>query len=132
MIHFPFPPPDMIRHGTELARSRRPLRYRLQPRPDQRTDPDMPSTKSAAKRLRQSEKRRMRNRIAKKIIKTYTKRTLSAIEKGNLEQAAEDFRFAISRIDKAGARRILHPNTADRRKAKLTRDYEAALARAKG
>lgn len=90
----------------------------------------MPTTKSAAKRLRQSEKRRLRNRIAKKIIKTYTKRTLGAAAEGKLEQAQVDLRFTISRIDKAGARRVLHPNTAARRKSKLTRDYEAALARA--
>ncbi len=92
----------------------------------------MPSTKSASKRLRQSEKRRLRNRIAKKIIRTYSKRALKAVEEGNLEQAGADFRFAVSRIDKAGARRVLHPNTADRRKSKLTRDYEAAMAKAQG
>jgi len=88
----------------------------------------MPNTKSAFKRLRQSEKRRLRNRIAKKIIRTYTKRSLKAAAEGNVEQASADFRFAISRIDKAGARRVLHPNTAARRKSKLTRDYETALA----
>lgn len=88
----------------------------------------MPNTKSAYKRLRQSEKRRLRNRIAKKIIRTYSKRSLKAAADGNLEQAVADFRFAVSRIDKAGARRILHPNTAARRKSRLTRDYESALA----
>lgn len=95
-----------------------------------RTDSNMPSSKSASKRLRQSEKRRLRNRITKKIIKTYTKRTLSAAGEGKLEQAEADLRFTLSRIDKAGARRVLHPNTAARRKSKLARDYKAAVAHA--
>ena len=53
----------------------------------------MPNTKSAFKRLRQNEKRRMRNRIAKKIIRTYTKRSLKAVGDGNLEQAAADLEW---------------------------------------
>jgi small subunit ribosomal protein S20 len=91
----------------------------------------MPNTKSAIKRLKQNAKRRMRNRIAKKIIKTYMKRTLAAVAAGEFQKAEADFRTATAKLDKAGIRRILHPNTADRRKSKLTRDYHAALAKAK-
>ena len=40
-------------------------------------------------------------------------------------------RLTTAKIDKAGARRVLHPNTASRRKSKLARDYAAALAKAK-
>lgn len=90
----------------------------------------MPNTPSAIKRLKQSEKRRMRNRIAKKVIKTYSKRALAAAAEGDTAKADADFRFAVSRIDKAGVRRILHPNTAARRKSRLTREYKAALAKA--
>lgn len=90
----------------------------------------MPNTKSAAKRLRQNVKRRLRNRIAKKLIKTYSKRALAAAAAGEAEKADADFKVAVARIDKAGARRVLHPNTASRRKSKLARDYQAALARA--
>ncbi|QDV37906.1 30S ribosomal protein S20 [Tautonia plasticadhaerens] len=85
----------------------------------------MPNTESAKKRLRQDEKRRLRNRIAKKVIKTYSKRTLKSASEGNLEAAEADFRFAIARLDRAGVRRILHPNTAARRKSRLTREYNA-------
>ena len=92
----------------------------------------MPNTPSAIKRLRQNAKRRLHNRIAKKIIKTFTKRALAAAAAGELEKAAADFRTATAKIDKAGARRILHPNTAARRKSKLARDYRAALAKATG
>lgn len=92
----------------------------------------MPNTPSAIKRLKQNVKRRMHNRIAKKIIKTFTKRTLAAAAAGETEKAEADFRVATAKIDKAGVRRVLHPNTAARRKSKLARDYHAALAAAKG
>jgi small subunit ribosomal protein S20 len=90
----------------------------------------MPNTPSAIKRLKQSQKRRMRNRIAKKLIKTYSKRALAAASAGQKEQAEQDFRTAVKKIDKAGARRILHPNTAARRKSRLARDYRAATEKA--
>ncbi|MGE3820778.1 MAG: 30S ribosomal protein S20 [Isosphaeraceae bacterium] len=91
----------------------------------------MPSTPSAIKRLKQSVKRRLHNRITKKVIKTYTKRTLAAVAAKEFEKAEADFRLTVAKIDKAGVRRVLHPNTAARRKSKLTRDYKAAVAKAK-
>jgi len=90
----------------------------------------MPNTPSAIKRLKQSTKRRMHNRITKKVIKTYSKRVLAAVASNELDKAEADFRTAVAKIDKAGVRRVLHPNTAARRKSKLTRDYKAALAKA--
>jgi small subunit ribosomal protein S20 len=92
----------------------------------------MPNTPSAIKRLKQSVKRRMHNRITKKIIRTFTKRTLAAVAAKEFEKAEADYRTTINKIDKAGARRILHPNTASRRKGKLMRDYRAAVAKANG
>jgi small subunit ribosomal protein S20 len=92
----------------------------------------MPTTPSAIKRLKQSIKRRMHNRITKKIIRTFTKRTLAAVAAKEFEKAEADFRTTITKIDKAGSRRVLHPNTAARRKSRLTREYRAALAKAKG
>jgi small subunit ribosomal protein S20 len=90
----------------------------------------MPNTPSAIKRLKQSTKRRLHNRITRKIIKTYTKRMLAAAAAKEFDKAEADFRTATAKIDKAGARRILHPNTAARRKSKLAREYKAALAKA--
>jgi len=92
----------------------------------------MPTTPSAIKRLKQSQKRRMHNRITKKIIKTLIKRTMAAVAAKEFEKAEADFRAATSKIGKAGARRVLHPNTASRRKSKLARDFAAAVAKAKG
>ncbi len=92
----------------------------------------MPNTPSAIKRLKQSTKRRLHNRITKKVIKTYTKRMLAAVSAKEFEKAESDFRLTAGKIDKAGSRRVLHPNTAARRKSRLAHDYTAALAKAKG
>ncbi|MFO0908690.1 MAG: 30S ribosomal protein S20 [Isosphaeraceae bacterium] len=91
----------------------------------------MPNTPSAIKRLKQSTKRRLHNRITKKIIKTYTKRALAAAASKEFDKAEADFRTTVAKIDKAGVRRVLHPNTAARRKSRLTREYQAAVAKAK-
>ena len=92
----------------------------------------MPNSPSASKRLRQSVKRRMHNRITKKVIKTSMKKAVqSAGERLIWTRPTTDYRAAVAKIDKAGARRVLHPNTAARRKSKLARGYAAALAKAK-
>jgi small subunit ribosomal protein S20 len=92
----------------------------------------MPNTPSAIKRLKQNVKRRLHNRIVKKVIKTYTKRTLAAVAEKEFDKAEADFRLTVAKIDKAGVRRVLHPNTAARRKSRVARDYKAAVAKAKG
>jgi len=81
--------------------------------------------------LRQGNKRRLHNRIAKKVVKTSMKKTLQDVAAKDLDKAEVDFRAAVAKIDKAGARRVLHPNTAARRKSKLAREYAAAVAKAK-
>jgi small subunit ribosomal protein S20 len=91
----------------------------------------MPSSVSAKKRVRQNAKRRRRNRVTKKVIKTSSKRVATSIAASELDQAATDLKVAMSKIDKAGSRRVLHPNTAARRKSKLARAYAAALAKSK-
>jgi small subunit ribosomal protein S20 len=91
----------------------------------------MPNSPSAIKRMRQGAKRRKLNRITKKVVKTLMKRTLTSVTENNLEKAAADIKLAAAKIDKAGVRRVLHPNTAARRKSKLARAYNAAVAKAK-
>ena len=91
----------------------------------------MPNTPSAIKSLKQNAKRRMHNRITKKIIKTLTKRTLLHAHAGEAEKAETDFRATTAKIDKAGVRRVLHPNTAARRKSRLAREYAVATEKGK-
>jgi small subunit ribosomal protein S20 len=80
--------------------------------------------------MRQGNKRRMHNRVTKKLIKTLTKRTLASVAAKEFDKASADFKQATAKIDKAGARRVLHPNTAARRKSALARAYAAALVKA--
>jgi small subunit ribosomal protein S20 len=80
--------------------------------------------------MRQSAKRRLHNRVTKKVIKTLTKKAMASLAAKKLDDAATELKAAASKIDKAGARRVLHPNTAARRKSKLARAYNAAVAKA--
>jgi small subunit ribosomal protein S20 len=86
----------------------------------------MPHTKSAKKSLRQDEKRRLRNRAAKKAIRVQIKTFLGAIEG---EKAADELKAAIRRLDKAAAKSVIHPNTAARKKSQLARMLAAKAAK---
>ncbi|AMV38667.1 30S ribosomal protein S20 [Planctomyces sp. SH-PL62] len=90
----------------------------------------MPTTNSAAKRLRQSAKKRLQNRIVKKIVKTSARKALDTVTEKDFAAAETQYRAAVAKIDKAGARGVLHKNTAARRKSKLARSYKAALEKA--
>lgn len=75
----------------------------------------MPNIKSAEKRLRQNEKRRRRNMAIKSAMKTAIKKALSA--KGQ-ESALKD---ALSAIDRAASKGVIHPNAAARKKSRLVK-----------
>ena len=76
--------------------------------------------KSQIKRNRQNEKRRMRNRSVRSEINTRSAGAEAAARAGE-EDAAEKLRTAVRRIDSAAAKGVLHPNTASRKKSRLTR-----------
>src|SRR5438445_12506155 len=78
----------------------------------------MPHTKSAKKNLRKSEKRRVRNRSTKRAIKTFVGRFTEALT-GTVEQAQTEYNLAATKLDKAAARRIIHPNLAARKKSQM-------------
>jgi small subunit ribosomal protein S20 len=78
----------------------------------------MPHTKSARKNLRKSEKRRLRNRAAKRTLKTHMKRFFDALE-GPAETLKTEYDLAAKKLDKAAARRIIHPNLAARKKSQM-------------
>lgn len=80
----------------------------------------MPHTHTAKKRGRQSAKRRLRNRAVKKAIKIQIKSVLDA-SKGPADKLQAEVRAAIKKLDKAAAKRVIHPNTAARKKSQLAR-----------
>ena len=89
----------------------------------------MPHTRSARKNLRKSEKRRLANRAAKRAIKTQIKRFTEA-EAGPIEKLREEYNLAAKKLDKAAAKRVIHPNLAARKKSQLARALNSKLKEA--
>ncbi|MHB1422644.1 MAG: 30S ribosomal protein S20 [Gemmataceae bacterium] len=87
----------------------------------------MPHTRSAKKNLRKSEKRRLRNRAVKKDIKTQIKRFLTALD-GPLDQLQKEYNLTAKKLDKAAAKRVVHPNLAARKKSQLARQLHHKTA----
>lgn len=88
----------------------------------------MPHLKSAEKRLRQSEKRKLRNRARKKGVKLQLKAFLAALTGTDKAAMQTEFNLAVKRIDKAAAKRTIHPNAAARKKSQLALQLKAKLA----
>jgi small subunit ribosomal protein S20 len=86
----------------------------------------MPNIASARKRHRQNLKRRARNRSVKSELKTEIRQVREAASAGKVEQAETDFRTAVSKLDRAAAKRIIHPNRAARLKSRLSANLKAA------
>lgn len=79
----------------------------------------MANIKSQIKRNKQNEKRRLRNRVYKGRARTSVKKARLAIETGGLEEARQATQEAISALDKAAEKGILHKNNVARRKSRL-------------
>ncbi len=88
----------------------------------------MPHTSSARKHQRQSEKRRLANRAAKKAIKTQIKRFYAVADEGDVAKLREEYNLAAKKLDKASAKRKIHPNMAARKKSQLARKINALSA----
>ncbi len=79
----------------------------------------MPNSKSAAKRVRQNEKRRIRNKMRKTELKTLARRVEFELNAGRVEEARTAYRRYTKRVDQASCKHVLHPNTAARHKSRL-------------
>jgi small subunit ribosomal protein S20 len=88
----------------------------------------MAHTKSAQKRIRQTEVRTERNRAAKGRIKTLRKKALVAIESGDKEVAQKAINILSSVVDKAAKTNLIHKNKAANIKSKTAKAALAASA----
>ncbi len=86
----------------------------------------MPRIKSAQKQARVSEKRRLRNKSIRSRAKTNITKVEKLIFSGELELAREAVVAAISSLDKAAEKGIIHPNNAARRKSRLMKKLNEA------
>lgn len=89
------------------------------------TTKTMPSTKSAEKRLRQNIAGRQRNRSIKRAVRTQCCKVRQAVEAGDVELAEAELRLAAKKLDRAGARHIIHQNAAARTKSRLSAKIKA-------
>ncbi|MBU0510118.1 MAG: 30S ribosomal protein S20 [Chloroflexi bacterium] len=85
----------------------------------------MANTKSAIKRIRQNEKRRIRNRVFRGSARTFVKQARLAIESGTVDEARAATMQAVSALDKAAQKGVLHNNNASRRKGRLMKQLAA-------
>jgi len=79
----------------------------------------LPNIKSAKKRVQVTEKRTLRNRRVKSMVKSAIKRFEETLNKGDTETAKEDLRRANRMIDKAVSKGVIHKNTAARKKSRM-------------
>jgi small subunit ribosomal protein S20 len=87
---------------------------------------------SAKKRIRQTLKRRARNRARKEVLKGQVKTYLAALSTGDIAKAETELKNVTSRLDKVAAKRTIHKNAAARKRSRLTRRLNALRASKSG
>lgn len=85
----------------------------------------MANTKSAIKRERTAAKRHERNVAVKSSTRTFVKKARSTIA-ANPGEAQADIIAAISALDKAAKKGVIHKNNASRRKSRLMKAFNVA------
>ena len=86
----------------------------------------MPSSRSARKQVRVTQRRRLRNKSIQSLCKTNITKTERLIFSGELESAQEAAVAAISSLDRAAEKGVIHPNNAARRKSRLMKKLNEA------
>ena len=86
----------------------------------------MPQTKSAKKEMRAAKKRRQRNKTARSLCKSRITKAETLIFSGEPEKGKESVAAAISSLDKAAEKGIIHANNAARRKSRLMKKLNQA------
>ena len=87
---------------------------------------------SAKKRVRQNLKRRARNRARKDQIKDQVKSFTAQLAAGKFDKAADELKKAVQKLDRIATKGTIHKNTAARKRSRLTKQLNAAKAKAAG
>ena len=88
----------------------------------------MPVSKSVQKQVRVAERRRIRNKPIRGLTKTNLTKAEKLIFSGELESAQKAVLVAISSLDKAAEKGVIHANNAARHKSRLMKKLNDALA----
>ncbi len=86
----------------------------------------MAHSKQSRKRIRQNDKRRLRNKAKSSEVKTILKRLQEVVAKGDKAAATAMLPLVCKKIDKAAKSSVMHKNTASRRKSLVARLVAAA------
>lgn len=86
----------------------------------------MPNTKAAQKQVRVTQKKSLRNKPIKSLAKTNIIKAEKLIFSGELKSAQEAVVAAVSSLDRAAEKGIIHPNNAARRKSRLAKKLNQA------
>jgi small subunit ribosomal protein S20 len=78
------------------------------------------------KRIRSSQRKAAINQIRRSTARTYIRKARRLIADGNLEEAEVVVRKAVSALDRAAERGVIHRNNAARRKSRLMKLYNQA------
>jgi small subunit ribosomal protein S20 len=87
---------------------------------------------SAKKRIRQTLKRRARNRARKEQLKVELKNFATALTGGDAAKAETELRTVSSRLAKIASKGTMHKNTAARQRSRLAKKVNALRAAGKG
>ncbi len=83
---------------------------------------------SAKKRVRQTIKRRARNRHRKELVKEELKTFSTVLASGDLAKAQEQLNKLTRRLDRTAAKNTIHKNAASRKRSRLTKKLNALKA----
>ncbi|MBW1693273.1 MAG: 30S ribosomal protein S20 [Deltaproteobacteria bacterium] len=88
----------------------------------------MANHKSAIKRARQNEKRRLRNKSVKTRVKNIVKNVRLAVNEKSKEEALKELNTAQSTIDRAAKKGVIHKRTASRKISRLSKQVNTVSA----
>ncbi|MDY7221865.1 30S ribosomal protein S20 [Halalkalibacterium halodurans] len=88
----------------------------------------MPNIKSAIKRVKTNEKRRIQNASVKSALRTAIKQFEAKVENNDAEAAKAAFVEATKKLDKAANKGLIHKNAASRQKSRLAKKLNGLSA----
>ncbi|CAM4001037.1 30S ribosomal protein S20 [Cohnella lubricantis] len=90
----------------------------------------MPNIKSAIKRVKTNDARRLRNASQKSALRTAVKQADQAVIGTDVNAAKEALQLAQKKLDKAVTKGLIHKNAASRKKSRLAKKLNALSAQA--
>lgn len=86
---------------------------------------NLANIKSQIKRNKQNQKQRVRNRVTRGTARSFIRKAQTTIKAGALEEAKAETKKAISALDRAVAKGVIHKNNAARRKSRLIKQLNS-------